>query len=100
MLYLSEWLRSKQVTAHTNKYVKQGRHSSIAGGSQTCTTNLEINLLVVGCQMWGKLKVVGEMTQVLPELRGSGQANVGDCCSIFTTPKWVSGWGKPQNPSL
>ena len=32
--YTSEWLRLKsQVTAHTGKDVKQGEHSSIAGGN-------------------------------------------------------------------
>lgn len=35
-----------QEIAHAGKDVEQGEHSSIAGGLQTCTHTLEINLVI------------------------------------------------------
>ena len=35
-----------QVTAHAGKDVEQGEHSSFAGGGETCTTTMEINIVV------------------------------------------------------
>jgi hypothetical protein len=45
-----------------------------------------------GCE---EIKGVGEMTCVPPELRGSGQADMGDCLELSMQPGWASGCGKP-----
>ena len=43
----SEWLRSKiQVTANAGKNVEKEEHSSTVGGIASCTTTLEISLVV------------------------------------------------------
>lgn len=45
----------------------------------------------------GEIKGVGEMTYIPPELQGR---QTGDCCVLSTLLMWVSGYGKPRNPSL
>ena len=41
-----------------------------------------------------------ERIRDLSDLLGSGQADSGDCCVLSTRPGWVSGCGKPRNPSV
>ena len=45
--------------------------------------------------MLGEIKGVEEITHVLPELQGSGQAGAGDCFKLSMLSERVYEYGKP-----
>jgi hypothetical protein len=62
------------------------------------------NVVYLHSRVWGtthaEIKEVGEMTHIPPEFQGSGQVDTGDSSTLSTPVRWVSGCGKPRNPSL